>query len=267
MKINIWFKAFAIMIVISIIAPFLIYAFNFYEFGFSKNNANWGSFGSFISGITGLITTIMTSISVFVLYYTLKITSDYNQKQIENNHSQTKIENINLLVNLTASEVEKASNSYALTKNNLDLVGSFLSELELTVSMHAEAKKYSDDHVVHNYNKNLGLYLEQNKKDQTDEFILNVIKSSQKDSMNNIFISNIAPIVCKIVDMINDEHEKSDLKYILILLLKNKIHNDVILFSLIYGSSDIECIINNMKEVCKIPSMIKMSLQRISFKN
>ncbi|MEX9884205.1 hypothetical protein AB7X05_21825 [Providencia rettgeri] len=265
MKIKMWFVVFVIIICILIIFPFFIYAFNFYEFGLSKNNANWGSFGSYISGVTGLITTIMTSISVFVLYYTLKITSKYNQKQIENNHSQTKIEHIDLLVNLTVNEVEKTSNSYGLNKSNLDLVDSFISELNLTMSMHAEAKKYSDDRIVLNYNKGLGLYMEKNGKNQTDEFIINAIKSSQKHSMNRMYIANVSPIVCKIVDMINDEHEESDLKYILTLLLKNKIHNDVILFSLIYCSSNTECIINNMQEVCKIPSRIKSSLQKSSF--
>lgn len=263
MKINKWLITSIVIVFVFIITPFIIYFLTFHEFGISKNNANWGSFGSYVSGVTGFITTIITSISVFVLYYTLRITSKYNENQIENNHSQTKISHINLLMELLLTAIKKNSKALISSSDNLDLTTTFLSELNFTMELMKEGKEIDDGSIDLNYNKKIALFLNENKLLTTDEFIINMILFTKEESLNRINLNGVTPVINMIFKIINDENNSSELKSILILMLKSKVHNDIIFWSLIFSSSSVPNMVKNMEGLCTIPYMIKAKLNEI----
>ncbi|ENL8515636.1 hypothetical protein AB6H97_002672 [Providencia rettgeri] len=244
-------------LVLVLLFPIIIFFIKFDATQLSTIN-DFGLFGSYLSGFASVLTVVMTSVSVFVLYYTLRITMRYNEKNIESIHSQNKVSNIQLLIDLALDKIKNNKLEYGIKEDDLQLTNNFINDLYWTSKEHLN---YLNDNVIHSgYIKSLGIFLYENKIMINNEFIIKMLYISRKGHMNSYYIKDLPKIIHKIISMINDVQNSPDLKDVLLILLQSKINNDVIFWSLIFSDLDINEITKSIETACTPPDILKHHL-------
>ncbi|WP_155275767.1 hypothetical protein [Morganella morganii] len=244
------------------LTPFILF---FIKFNINDLDSidRFGLFGSYLSGTTSFLLIILTLFSIYILYKTLILTREYNEKQIGFSNTQIKISNFTLLVDLLSERITLTKEKYNESDNTLGLTDYFTSLIASSKENHAYMKdKDESKYAISNYSKSLSLFLENNEIILSDEFILKMMHASKNSNYFRYIANEFSPIIKIIIDIIMSKDTTQDLKDIFLIMLKNKIHNDIILWGVIYSSSDIETIYSYVDTIFTIPNTIGLELKR-----
>lgn len=255
-------KIIVFLITIALFTPLILF---FIKFNIDDLDSidRFGLFGSYLSGATSLLLMILTAISIYVLYKTFTLTKKYNEKQIEFSNTQIKISNFTLLVDLLSERIGLTKIKYEESDDNLGLTDYFISLISLSKENHAYMKDKDDSrYAISNYSKLLSLFLENNEVVLSDEFILKMMLASKNSNYFKYIVNEFSPIIKIIIDIIMSNNTNKELKDIFLIMLKNKVHNDIILWGVIYSSSDIEKICSYLGTIFTIPKAIGLELKR-----
>lgn len=248
-------------IVIILLLPFILFFISF-DFHDLNTISNFGSLGSYLSGTTGFIAAIMTSISVIVLYYTLRITTKYNERQIKHNQTQTIITSFNLLLDsaIKITESIKPQEEPTITYDSSRL----FSRIPTDINNHVQwINVMMSDPTTTRFPSELDYLLsfisgeaEKRKiKIKTETDLKNLLVNFFKEESWYNSLENLALLIYGMCDIISKLERNDTLHSTLLILLKSNFHNDVIFYSLIYQnkhsdlSFDIHCF-------CMIPDGI-----------
>lgn len=268
---------FWVVIVLSL--PFILF-FIYFDFHDLNTISNFGSLGSYLSGTTGFIAAIMTSISVIVLYYTLRITTQYNERQIKHNQTQTIITSFNLLLD-SSIKIKESTNHSTNTNKKHDLIN-FCDELTNNIqnfirsyeNIKMEKKKsinsrHTQHQVFHGTDFSLLTEFISNEspdyrirfktKDNADEFIKKFAHNYYNINYNH---QSLALLIYGMCDMIR-KIDNNTLKDTLLILLKSNYHNDFIFYSLASQFENINSSFD-MSLFCKKPNKINEFLNERS---
>ncbi|WPU19517.1 hypothetical protein SPN40_03815 [Morganella morganii] len=248
-------------IIVLLLTPFILFSI-FFNFNDLNTVSNLGQFGAFLSGITGLLTTIMTIISISVLFYTLLVTKKYNEQQIEMNNNQIKISNTNLLIDLALSSINETKEKYSIHHaDNEWPTNKFITEIYSSYENYH--RSIGTDTTISSFNKELGFLFHEEKVLSSEYDPIEIIFDVVGKSGFRFYIEPYTPIIYGIIKMIYDENNSSDLRNILYLLLKNKISNDFIFWSIIFESSTLDESKYYLSNFCCSPNSVLKAFNEV----
>lgn len=266
-------------IVIILLLPFILFFISF-DFHDLNTISNFGSLGSYLSGTTGFIAAIMTSISVIVLYYTLRITTQYNERQIKHNQTQTITTSFNLLLDSSIKIKESINNSIntnekydlihfcdELTNNAQNFIRSYENiQIEKKASVNSRNTLHqifhgTDFSLLTEFisNESPDYRIRFKTKDNADEFIKKFAHNHYNINYNH---QGLALLIYGMCDMIR-KIDNNTLKDTLLILLKSNYHNDFIFYSLASQFENINSSFD-ISLFCKKPNKINEFLNERS---
>lgn len=248
-------------IVLLLLLPFILF-FIFFNFNDLNTVSNLGQFGSFLSGSTSYLISAMTFISIIILYRTLLVTKKYNEKQIEINNNQIKIANTSLLINLALDSINETKNKFSIPYTDSEWpTNKFENEIHSSYENYYE---YIKNNVTSSsFNRELGFLFHEKKILSSEYDPIEIIYNVVGKSGFRFYIEKYAPIIYRIIQTIDNENNSNELRYILHLLLKNKISNDFIFWSIIYESSSLDESKYYLSNFCHYPNSISQAFNKV----
>lgn len=274
-------SAIVFWIVILLTLPFIIF-FMVFSISDLTTVSNMGLFGSYLSGMTGFITIIMTSISVIILYYTLRITIKNNNSQIKYSSEQQTISNINLLISLYANNAKKYSDlihdyTSGLLKPEPDFNFNQLYGEEIIYSIDYYKQSNPEEFLVKNpreyqlklakfllknrsYIKTLDLKNNANDKINYINYILDIIENTKIKPYLIKYLDITSDTIVEIARIIKNNNNSLDFKKTLILILNSQIDNDSIFWSIVHSDTARADKVYNIDMLCDVPRSLSTAL-------
>ncbi len=272
-------SAIVFWIVMLLTLPFIIFFMVFNISDLTTVN-NIGLFGSYLSGMAGFITIIMTSISVIILYYTLRITIENNNSQIKYSSEQHTISNINLLIDLYnensikySSTISNYTQGILSPKPDFNFNKIYRKEIDKIIN-HYGTCNY-DEKITETYQPKLAEFLIKNKshinntlfKNNSIEginFTLDLIDNTKLSPFLTNPLSMTSATITEISRIIKNNNNSPDFKKILILVVNSKIDNDSIFWSIAYSDTTKADKAYNINMLCKIPRELSSYVELFS---
>ncbi|GEM_PF-5500617 len=259
--INTYKSTISFWVVIILLLPFILFfiSFNFHDL---NTISNFGSLGSYLSGTTGFIAAIMTSISVIVLYYTLRITTKYNERQIKHNQTQTIITSFNLLLD-SSIKIHESLKSNSRNPSTYKLVDSYHYTYQNITDAVLSYENYKlnkgKENLFQNYSTLIPFILDETYNDKiyfkSEKYLDEYLMSFFKDYYFQDEYENLSLLVYGMCEIISKLEITDTLRNTILILLHSNYHNDVIFYSLIYQSK-YRNLSFNIYSFCKKPEEI-----------